>query len=280
MNLDLPKLTETANLIRQDIVKMLLSAGSGHSAGSLGIVEVLTSLYFGLLHHDPQNPKIDDRNRLVLSCGHVCPALYATLARAGYFPLEKLESLRQIDSQLQGHPHIGDLPGIENSSGPLGQGLSMAVGLALAAKRDKKNWKTVCITSDGEQQEGQVWEAYMFASKYKLDNLLFILDRNQIQIGGYTREVMPLEPLRAKYQAFGLFVLEVDGHDFEQIYDSFYKAQAIKNQPTIIIAHTIPGKDVEFMENLPDWHGKTPDLGEGIEALAKLRSLNGKINYD
>jgi transketolase len=276
----LPELEKRANLIRQDIVKMLVKAGSGHSAGPLGMADIFTVLYFNLLNHRPSEPKWEKRDRLVLSNGHICPLLYTTLAHAGYFSLEKLEHLREVNSPLEGHPHRGSLPGVENSSGPLGQGLSVAVGMALSAQRKGEAHEVVCITSDGEQQEGQSWEAYMAASKYKLSNLTFILDRNSIQIDGYTYDVMPLEPLKDKYLAFGLNVIEIDGHNFEEITEAYHKSKAVFGRPTMIIAHTIPGKDVEFMENLPQWHGSPPKIGEAVEALWELRTLQGQIDYE
>lgn len=281
MNYSLAQLKEKANLIRQDIIKMLLTAGSGHSAGSLGLADIFTALYFAdILKYDPKNPLWLERDRFFLSCGHVCPAWYATLAHAGFFSKKDLLTLRQLGSGLQGHPHNLSLPGVENSSGPLGQGLSQAIGMALAGKMDKARWRVVCLMSDGEQQEGQIWEALMFAGKNKLQNLTAIVDRNNIQIDGYTEEVMPLEPVGKKYQAFGWHVLEINGHDFVEIIEAFAKARTIWEKPTIIIAHTIPGKDVEFMENLPQWHGKPPAIGESIEALRELRNLYGQIKSE
>ena len=271
VNADCTTLKSKANLIRQDIINMLSLARSGHSAGSLGMADIFTSLYFQLLHHRPKQAKWEERDRLILSNGHICPVWYATLAEAGYFDKNLLSGLRHIDSELQGHPHRKSLPGIENTSGPLGQGVSIAVGIALAAKRSKKEWHTICITSDGEQNEGQTWEAYLFSCKYKLDNLIFIMDRNRIQIGGDTESVMPLEPLKRKLENFGIFVLEVDGHNFEEIADAYYKALTIKNKPTIIIAHTIPGKGVMFMEGKSEWHGRVPDDKEVKEAINNLK---------
>ena len=270
-------LQKTASLIRQDVVVMLGEAGSGHSAGSLGMADIFVSLYFQLLHHKSLNPWWNDRDRLLVSNGHICPVWYATLARAGYFEKNKIYTLRQIDSNLQGHPQFRSVPGVENTSGPLGQGVSLSIGVALAAKLKRQTWKTICITSDGEQQEGQVWEAYMAAKKFSLDNLIFIMDRNHIQIGGDTENIMPLESLREKLKAFGLFVLEIDGHDFEQIEDAYYKAMTIKKQATMIIAHTIPGKGVRFMEGDYKWHGKTPNKEETEKALRELD--NNKVLF-
>ncbi|MGI5828408.1 MAG: transketolase [Patescibacteria group bacterium] len=277
---NLSELEKKALSIRRNIVTMLVSAASGHAAGALGMADVFSALYFYLLKHNPKHPDWEGRDRLILSCGHICPVLYATLAEAGYFPKDELLTLRQLSSRLPGHPSLNSLPGVENSSGPLGQGVSLATGVAMAARLDNNSWRTVCITSDGEQQEGQVWEAYLFAAKYKLDNLVFILDRNDIQISGFTEEVLPLEPLKLKYEAFGLSVLEVDGHSFEEIIDAYLKAKVLHGKPTMIIARTIPGKGVEFMENKPEWHGKALSLGEGVKALRNLRLRYNQDTYD
>lgn len=277
---DINKLYEVSNTIRQDIIIMLLEAGSGHSAGPLGMADVFTALYFNLLNHDPNNPSFPDRDRVILSNGHICPVLYATLARAGYFPVEELRTLRKLGTRLHGHPHNLALPGLENSSGPLGQGLSIACGMAYAAKLDNKTHRIFCLMSDGEQEEGQIWEAAMFAGKNKLHNLTAIMDRNNIQIDGFTEDVMPLEPLNEKYESFGWHVLEVDGHNMQQIIDACKEAHSIFEKPTLIIAHTIPGKNVSFMEFKYEWHGKPPNKEEAqkaIEELKKLRTLNGKI---
>ncbi len=273
-------LEETANFIRQDIIKMLLAAGSGHSAGPLGMADVFTAFYFHILNHDPQDPHWPDRDRLVLSNGHICPVLYATLARAGYFPGEELKTLRKFGSRLQGHPHRGSLPGVETTSGPLGSGLSQAIGIALAAKLDKKKFRTYCLMSDGEQQEGNIWEAVMFAGKHRLSNLTAVMDRNNIQIDGFTEEVMPLEPLRAKSEAFNWNVLEVDGHNFTQIISAAAEAQATYEKPTLIVAHTIPGRGVSFMERSYLWHGKPPKPNEAKMALHELRTLGQKIKSE
>jgi len=259
-----------ANTIRQDIIKMLQEAKSGHSAGSVGLADVFTALYFNVLYHDPQNPTWDGRDRFVLSNGHVCPALYAALANAGYFQREELQSLRKLGSRLQGHPHRGLLPGIENSSGPLAQGLSIAVGMAIVAKNEKQKWRVYCVTSDGEQQEGQIWEAVMLASKYHLGNLTVIMDRNNIQIDGFTEQVMPIEPIAEKYRAFGWHVIDVDGHNIKKIIDACDESKAIFEKPTMIIAHTIPGKGIPFMEFLAEWHGKSPKKEEAEEAIKIL----------
>jgi len=275
---ELKKLEGMAQQLRCDVIEMLLEAKSGHSAGPLGMADVFTALYFGgILNIDPKNPDWPDRDRLILSNGHICPIHYATLARKGFFPVEELKTLRKFGSRLQGHPHRGSLPGIENTSGPLAQGASVAVGLAYAAKMDKKKWQVYCIAGDGEQQEGQTWEAVMFAGKHKLDNLTFLMDRNNIQIDGFTENVMPLEPLKNKYEAFGWHVLEVDGHNIREVVDACQHAQSIYEEPVMIICHTIPGKGVDFMEWKPEWHGKAPNQEEAIEALRQIRTLQGQI---
>lgn len=269
-----------ANQIREDIIKMLVEAGSGHSAGPLGMADIFTAMYFHILNHDPKNPNLPDRDRLVLSNGHICPVLYATLARAGYFPLEELKTLRKIGTRLQGHPHRESLPGLETTSGPLGSGLSQAIGMALAAKLNKKKYRIYCLTSDGEHDEGNVWEAVMFAGKNKLNNITAIMDRNNIQIDGFTENVMPLESVKAKYEAFNWHVLEVDGHDMTQVVDAVSEAQAIFEKPTMIIAHTIPGKGVSFMERDFTWHGIPPNKEQAAAALKELRTLGGKIKSE
>ncbi|OGM57729.1 transketolase [Candidatus Woesebacteria bacterium RIFCSPLOWO2_01_FULL_37_19] len=274
------ELNNKANEIRQDIIKMLLTAGSGHSAGPLGMADVFTALYFEILNHDPKNPEWEGRDRLFLSNGHICPVRYAAMAHAGYFPIDELTTLRKLGSRLQGHPERERLPGIETTSGPLGSGLAQAAGYAYAARMDQKNFRVYCITSDAEHQEGNHWEAVNFAAKYNLSNLTAFVDRNNIQIDGYTEDVMPLEPLKAKYEAFNWSVIEVDGHNIEAIIDAANMAKAIHENPTVIICRTIPGKGVEFMENLPEWHGKPPNVGEAIEALADLRTLSGKIKSE
>jgi len=271
------QLEKIAADIRADIIKMLVEAGSGHSAGPLGMADVFTSLYFAVLNHNPQKPNWEDRDRVVLSNGHIAPVWYVTLAHAGYIPREEIYTLRKINSRLQGHPHVGTTPGVENTGGPLGQGLSQAIGMALAARMDKKRYWTYCLMSDGEHDEGQIWEAALFAGKEKLGNLTGIIDRNNIQIDGFTEDVMPLEPLKDKYEAFGWHVLEVDGHSIQAIIDACSEAKAIFNKPSIIIAHTIPGKGVDFMEKDWAWHGKPPKPDEAKIALKELRTLKGKI---
>jgi transketolase len=276
----LEELELKANLIRQDIIEMLVEAGSGHSAGPLGMADVFTALYFHILKHNPKRPDSPERDRLVLSNGHICPVLYATLAHAGYFPIEELKTLRKLHTRLQGHPHRTSLPGIETTSGPLGSGLSQAIGMALAAKLDHKKYRVYCLTSDGEIEEGNYWEAIMFAAKNKLHNLTVIVDRNNIQIDGFTEDIMPLEPLREKFEAFNWHVLEINGHSFEGIVSAVAEAQAIFEKPTIIIAHTIPGKGVSFMENDYQWHGKPPKPEEAKEAMKELRTLRGRIESE
>ncbi len=277
MKLSLNELKYKANDIRQSIIAMLLEAKSGHSAGPLGMADVFTALYFNVLKHDPKNPTWEGRDYFVLSCGHICPVLYATLAEAGYFPKSELTTLRKFGTRLQGHPHNLSLPGIETTSGPLAQGISQAVGIAYGLKIDHKHNHVFAVMSDGEQQEGQVWEAVMFAGKYKLSNLTAILDRNNIQIDGNTEDIMPLESLKAKYESFNWHVLEVDGHNIQQVMDACHEAKAIFEKPTVIIAHTIPGKGVDFMEGDYKWHGIPPNKEQAEKALNELRTLNGKI---
>ena len=273
-------LEEKANEIRQDIISMLVEAGSGHSAGPLGMADIFTAFYFYLLRHDPKRPDWPERDRLVLSNGHICPVQYVALAHAGYFPKEELQTLRKINSRLQGHPHRGSVPGIETTSGPLGSGLSQAIGMALAGRLDEKKYRVYCLTSDGEHDAGNTWEAIMFAGKNKLSNLTVVIDRNNIQIDGFTEDIMPLEPLAAKYEAFNWHVLEVDGHNISRFIDAVHEAKAIYEKPTVIIAHTIPGKGVSFMQNDFRWHGKPPDKEEAVRALAELRTLQGKIRSE
>lgn len=273
-------LEKKAYEIRQDIIKSLLEAGSGHSAGPLGMADVFCALYFAILRYDPKNPSWEERDRIVLSNGHICPVWYATLAHAGFFDKKELATLRKINSRLQGHPHAFSLPGVENTGGPLGQGLSQAVGKALASRMDKKRWWVYCLMSDGEHDEGQTWEAVMFAGKEKLGNLIAICDRNNIQIDGFTEDVMPLEPLKEKYEAYNWHVLEIDGHNIEHVISAVGEAKAIFNKPSMIIAHTIPGKGVDFMERDWSWHGKPPKEEEAKEALEELRTLEGKIESE
>lgn len=277
-----------ANTIRQSIIEMLTEAGSGHTAGPLGMSDVFTLLYFGILRHDPKNPNWEDRDRVILSNGHICPVLYATLAHAGYFSTDELLTLRKLGSRLQGHPHRGALPGIETSSGPLGSGVSQAVGMALAERIDNPYSSKFfyCLTGDGELNEGQIWEALLLAGKEQLNNLILIVDRNGIQIDGYTKDVMPLEPLAEKFESFNFDVQEVDGHSMRSLNDAIGKAQAVYSQPSVIIAHTVASKGVDVFERDFRWHGNPPGKGpedrvpkdkQSEVALQKLRTLAGTI---
>lgn len=274
-------LEQKANEIRQDIIKMLEKAGSGHPGGSLGQADIFTALYFNVMKHDPKNPDWDKRDILVQSNGHTCPVRYATMAHAGYFDRKELMTLRQYGTRLQGHPERTRLPGLETTSGPLGSGLSQAAGMALALHMDgeKHRWVYV-ITGDGELNEGNIWEAAMLLGKYKLPNLTLIVDRNNIQIDGPTEVVMPLEDLHAKWEAFGWHVLEIDGHDIEAVIDACNMAKAIVEKPVVIIAHTIPGKGVEFMEYDFHWHGVAPNPEQAKTALKEIRTLGGKIKNE
>ncbi len=280
-------LEQKANAIRQSLIEELVEAGSGHTAGPLGMADIFTALYFHVLEHDPKNPAWEERDRLVLSNGHICPIQYATLAHAGYFPVEELLTLRKLGTRLQGHPHRTSLPGIETTSGPLGSGLSQAVGMAIAARMDAstgsaqaKRVQIYCLMSDGEQDAGNTWEGAMLAGKLKLDNLTAIIDRNNIQIDGMTEDIMPLEPLRAKYEAFNWHVLEMDGHDFRAIIGALGEARAIYEKPVLIIAHTIPGKGVPEIEFDYRWHGKAPKPEEAKRFLHELRTFKGVITSE
>jgi transketolase len=282
-------LEQTANEIRQSIIEMLTAAGSGHTAGPLDMADIFALLYFSVLRHDPRDPQWSERDRVVLSNGHICPVLYATLAHAGYFPVEELLTLRKFGSRLQGHPHREALPGIETSSGPLGSGLSQAVGMALAERIDNPYSAKFfyCLTGDGELNEGQIWEAAMLAGKEQLHNLIVIVDRNAIQIDGFTKDVMPLEPLYEKFAAFNFDVQEVDGHNIRAVNDAIGKAQAVYGQPSVIIAHTIPARGVDVFERDFRWHGNPPGKGpedrvpqkeQTATALKKLRTLAGLVD--
>lgn len=278
-----------ANEIRKTIIEMLLAAGSGHTAGPLGMADIFTLLYFHALHHDPKNPEWEDRDRLILSNGHICPVLYSSMAHAGYFPVAECLTLRKFGSRLQGHPHREWLPGLETSSGPLGSGLSQAVGMCLGDRMDRgrqSNRFYYTLLGDGELDCGQIWEAAMLAGKEQLHNLIGIIDRNNIQIDGFTEDIMPLEPLRQKWESFGWHVQEIDGHSMEAINNAINEAKAVFNKPSMIIAHTIPGKGVEFTERRFEWHGNPPGKGpgdvvakdkQGEVALAELRTLGGQI---
>jgi transketolase len=281
-------LEQKANEIRQSIIEMLVAAGSGHTAGPLDMADIFALLYFSVLRHDPKDPFWEDRDRLVLSAGHICPVLYATLAHAGYLSTEELLTLRSFGSRLQGHPHRQSLPGLETSSGPLGSGLSQAVGMAMSHRMDNPYTSryVYCICGDGELNEGQIWEAAMLAGKEGLHNLIVIVDRNGIQIDGYTKDVMPLEPLREKFESFNFDVQEVDGHNIRAVNDAIGKAQSIYAQPSVIIAHTIASKGVDVFERDFRWHGNPPGKGpedrvpkgqQAKVALQKLRTLGGSI---
>ncbi len=274
---DIKELKLIANKIRQDIIKSLVEAGSGHSAGSLGMADVLTALYFNVLKHDPENPGWGKRDYFVLSNGHICPVLYATLANAGYFPEEELLTLRKLGTRLQGHPHRLVLPGLETSSGPLASGLSQAAGIAYGLKIDGKSNRVFCLTGDGEHDEGNIWEAVMFAAKYRLDKLIGILDRNYIQIDGNTEDIMPLDSMKDKYLAFNWNVIEIDGNNMKEIIAALNTAKRLKGKPTMVIARNVPGKGVSFMENNYEWHGKPPTLEQGRIALAELEYERERI---
>ncbi|HEY0396155.1 MAG TPA: transketolase [Candidatus Elarobacter sp.] len=266
-----------ANDVRQGIIRSLVAAGSGHSGGSLDMADIFTALYFHLMRHDPKNPDWPERDRLLLSCGHIAPVRYAAMACAGYFPVEELLTLRHFGTRLQGHPERVSLPGLETTSGPLGEGLAQGTGMALAAKLDGKDYRTYVITSDGEHQCGLHWEAMMTAAKFHLDNLTCIVDRNVIQIDGSTEDVMPLEPFADKYRAFNWEVFECDGHDIAAFVDTVEKAQRTKGKPQVIIAHTVMGKGVSYMEGDYLWHGKPPKKDEAEKALAELNAARELI---
>jgi transketolase len=264
------KLKEKAKLVRQDIIRMLYHAGSGHPGGSLSCADIMTALYFSEMNIDPEKPDMAGRDRFVLSKGHAAPAQYAAMAERGYFPVEELNTLRKMGSRLQGHPSMHKLPGIEISTGSLGQGISAAVGMAIAGKLDESSARVYTILGDGEIQEGMVWEAAMAAAHYKLDNLCAVLDNNGLQIDGRNDDVMTVQPLDEKFRAFGWNVICIDGHDMEQILDAFAKAREFKGKPTIIIAKTVKGKGVSFMEDQAGWHGKAPNLEQAEQAMAEL----------
>lgn len=269
-----------ANDIRQSIIEMLVEAKSGHTAGPLGMADIFTALYFHVLHHDPKRPDWPERDRLILSNGHIVPVRYATMAHAGYFPLEELKTLRKLGTRLQGHPERERLPGMETTSGPLGSGLGQAAGIAYAARMDGKKFHVFCAMSDGEHDSGVLWESALFAGKNKLANLTGIVDRNNIQIDGMTEDVMPLESMKAKWEAFNWHVLEIDGHNIEQFVDAVEQAKAIVEKPTVIIAHTIPGKGIPEIEFDYKWHGVPPKPEEAKQFLSELRTLRGKIESE
>ena len=280
-NLDISGLEKKANDIRVDVIRMLEHAGSGHSAGPLGLADIFTALYFHILKHNPKKPDWGERDILILSNGHCTPVRYVTMAHVGYFPKPEIMTLRQFGSRLQGHPERLRLPGLETTSGPLGSGLSQATGMALALKMDdvKNRWVYV-ICSDGELDEGNSWEAAMLAAKYNPGNLIAIIDRNNIQLDGPTELVMPLESLKAKWEAFGWFALDINGNDIEAVISAVEMAKAVTEKPVVIIAHTIPGKGVDFMEKDFHWHGIAPDHEQAKKALHELRTLGGKIKSE
>lgn len=276
--LSITKLELIANDIREDIIKMLEHAGSGHSAGPLGLADIFTALYFDVMKHDPKKPDWEERDILLLSNGHCVPVRYASMAQAGYFPRKELLTLRKYGSRLQGHPERTRLPGLESTSGPLGSGLSQAAGMALGLRINKDLKRQIYVVlGDGELDEGNIWEAAMLAGKYKLNNITAIIDRNNIQIDGPTESVMPLESLKHKWEAFGWHTLEIDGNDVEAVIDACTMAKAITDKPVMIIAYTIPGKGVDFMEGDFHWHGAPPNREQAKEALHQLRTLDGKI---
>jgi len=275
---------------RQLLIETLTPAGSGHTGGPLGMADIFTAFYFHILNHDPKKPDWEDRDRLILSNGHICPIRYVSMAQSDYFPIDELKTLRKINSRLQGHPHRTALPGVETTSGPLGEGLSQGIGMALARNLDKKDHYIYVLTSDGEHQEGNIWEAAMFAGKLKLKKFIQIIDRNRIQIDGNTEDIMPLDPLKEKYLAFNWNVLEVDGNDIKAFIEAIKKAQELTDKPVFIIANTVPGKGVSFMENNYKWHGITPD-GQDVEgappkgeqakkAMEELKTWEEKIKSE
>jgi len=277
------ELEVTANNIRESIIDMLLAAGSGHTAGPLGMADIFAAFYFHILKHNPHDPFWPERDRLILSNGHICPVLYATMAHSGYFPVSELLTLRKYGSRLQGHPHREWLPGLETSSGPLGSGLSQAIGMAFADRLDRgrsSDRQFYCFVGDGELDEGQNWEAIMLAGKEKVQNLTLTIDRNNIQIDGFTEDVMPLDSLKAKFEAFNWHVQEIDGHDMRAIVGAVGQAQATFEKPSVIIAHTIPGKGVAAFERDPKWHGIPPNAEQAKMALDALRTLGGRITSE
>lgn len=273
-------LEELATKLRMGLLKMLEHAGSGHSAGPLGMADIFTALYFHVLNHRPKEPHWKDRDRLILSNGHICPIRYVAMAHAGYFPKKELMTLRKFGTRLQGHPEREKLPGVETTSGPLGEGIAQAAGMAYAGRMNRESWRVFCVMGDGELQEGICWESFLFIAKEKLANLTVIIDRNNIQIDGFVEDITAEEPLREKFEAFGFHVIEIDGHNIEQFVDATEEARAVYKKPTVIIAHTIPGKGVDFMEEKFEWHGKPPNAKEAKDALAQLRTLQGKIKSE
>lgn len=274
------KLELIANKLRQHVIKMVANAGSGHQGGPLGMADIFAALYFHVMHHDPKNPEWEDRDRLILSNGHICPIRYAAMAEAGYFPKKELMTLRQLGSRLQGHPERTKLPGSETTSGPLGAGLAQAAGIAYAAKMDDRTYHVYALTSDGEHEAGLHWEAMMFAGKNRLDNLIQILDRNNIQIDGDTEDIMPLEPLRKKYEAFNWYVVECNGNDMHDVLRAIDEAKVMRQKPVLIMAHTVPGRGVSFMENDYHWHSQPFKDGQEEQALKELRFIEKQMKAE
>lgn len=268
--MDIKELQMQAREIRKHTIKMVANAASGHPGGPMGLADIFSALYFSVLHHEPKNPAKEDRDRLILSNGHACAVRYAAMALSGYFPVEELQTFRKLGSRLQGHPSIKHLDGLESSSGSLGQGLSIAVGIALGAKLQGKDYSVYACISDGECGEGMTWEAAQSAVHYQLNNLIVFMDRNYIQIDGNTEDVMKLDPLNKKFESFGWNVVDADGHDFEQILQSFQKAKSFSEGPTMILFRTVLGKGVSFMENNPNWHGNPPNAEQAAQALQEL----------
>lgn len=267
------ELQEKAIKVREDIIEEVYKAKSGHPGGSLSIADILTVLYFKEMKINPQNPKWEERDRLVLSKGHCSPALYSCLANRGFFPVEDLQSFRNINSYLQGHPDKNKIPGVDMTTGSLGQGLSCANGMAIAGKIEKRNYRVYCILGDGEIEEGQIWEAAMAANKYKLDNLCVVVDNNNLQIDGTIEEVMSSYPIDEKFKSFGFQIIKIDGHDIEEIIKAFEVARNVKDKPTCIIAKTIKGKGISFMEEQAGWHGKAPNDEQYEQAIKELRGF-------
>ena len=277
---EIARIEEKARRIRETIIEMLVAAGSGHTAGPLGMADIFAAFYFNILKHDPCNPAWPQRDRLILSNGHIVPVRYATMAHAGYFPVAECLTLRKFGSRLQGHPERLRLPGLETTSGPLGSGLGQAAGIAYGARLDKAAFRTYCFMSDGEHDAGNIWESVMFAGANKLSNLTALIDRNNIQINGFTEKVMPLENLRAKYEAFNWHAIEVNGHNVREVIDAVEEAKAIYEKPTVIIAHTIPGKGIKEIEFDYTWHGKPPTPEEAKKFLHELRTMGGRIRSE
>lgn len=275
--MDVKELQKIANKIRIDIIEMTYEAQSGHPGGSLSAADILTVLYFKEMNVDPNNPRWEDRDRLVMSKGHATPVWYAALAEKGFIPKEELKTFRKIDSRLQGHPNMNDTPGVDMTTGSLGQGLSAANGMAIAGKLNNKDYRVYAVLGDGECQEGQIWEAAMSAAHYKLDNLTAILDHNGLQIDGPNEEIKNIEPIEDKWKAFGWYTIRINGHDMQQIIDAMDKAKEIKGKPTMIIANTVKGKGVSFMENQVGWHGTAPNKEQMEKAIAELTERGENI---